>query len=289
VVKQWHDEVKPDYIFLTETSAIPFGYVLKEAWKVAYANKEIPKFYRVDPSFLMNATSEINSDRVEQIAKLKDYFSKLIDKINPSIIVFDEGAINDSDLGRRDQRSYDDFLYRYSEEDKKEDEKKVSKPNFQDIRHTRSLYAVMKYLDLSTKDKNSVIWGSQQTLKEILVNTLEPNKALEERMKAGAIPGERLAETEHRVGAKKSRRPTSKNTHSLDRYPYFTEDELFLSMKDFGPLSTDFKSEIKGRIVKHPEQRKRAIEYVNELQELGREAGEQLRVELEKKKEEGGN
>ena len=33
IVKQWHDEVHPDYIFLTETAGTLYGYPIKEAWK----------------------------------------------------------------------------------------------------------------------------------------------------------------------------------------------------------------------------------------------------------------
>ena len=45
VIQYWHDEFKPDYVFLNETSAVPLGYVLKEAYSEAYGNEVIPLFF----------------------------------------------------------------------------------------------------------------------------------------------------------------------------------------------------------------------------------------------------
>ncbi len=283
VVKQWHDEVKPDYIFLTETSAIPFGYVLKEAWKTAYNDEEIPKFYRVDPSFLMNTfgpgMKDDNPYYIKEEAILKEHFNALITKNNPNIIVFDEGGIISGNLGSRDQKSYDDFLYRYTDEDKKED-KSNRAPVFRDIMHTRSQRIVMKYLDVLLKDKNPSIYGSQQAITEVL-------RGEEVECDIGEKEKE-FTPFKWETKMIKNRKPTSKPYSSRDR-DIRTQDMIIQNLSGGHHINKFDHPKIKGRIVKHPEQRKRAIEYVNELQELGREAGEELRVELEKKKEEGGN
>lgn len=42
----WHDKVKPDYIFLTDTSAVPFGWLFKNTWREMYPGEKVPKFYR---------------------------------------------------------------------------------------------------------------------------------------------------------------------------------------------------------------------------------------------------
>jgi hypothetical protein len=89
-------------------------------------------------------------------------------------------------------------------------------------------------------------------------------------------------------GGDKSRLPTSKlfHTGTRDRTPdeksskIFNEKNLIFLLEEEDPKGRIFK----GRIVKHPEQRKRALKYVNELRQLGREAGEELRLELEKQK-----
>ena len=49
LVESWHDNINPDYIFVTDTSAVRYGYVLKEAWKKAYPDEKAPVFYRINP------------------------------------------------------------------------------------------------------------------------------------------------------------------------------------------------------------------------------------------------
>jgi F0F1-type ATP synthase assembly protein I len=52
VIKNIHD-YHPDYIFLTESTSILPGYEIKEAWRRAYPNEPLPKFYRIDPRQVM--------------------------------------------------------------------------------------------------------------------------------------------------------------------------------------------------------------------------------------------
>lgn len=47
-IPEWHDGVKPDYVLLCETSAVPLGWILKSAWKGMYPNEAMPKFFKSD-------------------------------------------------------------------------------------------------------------------------------------------------------------------------------------------------------------------------------------------------
>ena len=80
MISQWHDEIKPEYIFLNETSATPFGYLFKEAWKAAYPKDNLPKFYRIDPASL----------GVEDKQGDLKYLSKRVKNKDANIVIFDE-------------------------------------------------------------------------------------------------------------------------------------------------------------------------------------------------------
>jgi len=62
-VKDWHDRVKPDVIFLTDAAAVPMGYAFKEAWKHSYPDEDKPKFIRIDPRLLFSLFNEENEQR----------------------------------------------------------------------------------------------------------------------------------------------------------------------------------------------------------------------------------
>ncbi len=66
---------KPKIVFLTETSAIPFGYMLKEAWKKAYPNEKSPIFYRINPKSLL-FTMDLGKKVSKNEKDLKDWISK---------------------------------------------------------------------------------------------------------------------------------------------------------------------------------------------------------------------
>jgi len=113
VTVEVHD-FKPDYVFLTETSATPWGYVLREAYSKAYPGQKPPKFYRIDPSALAGAqSSRFDSTARKKMkeaarGKLKGYFEKRIDKENPRVIIFDElyGRSNSVNLVADSLREY---------------------------------------------------------------------------------------------------------------------------------------------------------------------------------------
>lgn len=91
-IRYWHDEFKPDYVFLTETTAVPIGYVFKAAWETAYPNEELPKFFRVDPKAMGHRSNAKDFSGYEK--KLEDFLSKRIDKENPKIAIFDEQPVS---------------------------------------------------------------------------------------------------------------------------------------------------------------------------------------------------
>ena len=74
--------------------------------------------------------------------------------------------------------------------------------------------------------------------------------------------------------------PTSKLFALLSSHPYTqrkpTADELLVSREDLVKMAKEGKFTLTGRIVKDLEQRKRAIEFVEELKVIGREAGIEL-------------
>jgi len=87
----------PKYIFLTETSSIPTGFALKEAWKEAYPLEKPPIFYRIDPSQIMQYDPKNPSGKkmTPQIRKdLEDFFKKRIKDRNSLILVYDADSMS---------------------------------------------------------------------------------------------------------------------------------------------------------------------------------------------------
>lgn len=313
IVKQWHDEVRPDYIFLTETSAIPFGYILKETWKTMYGKDVTPDFFRIDPEYLKGMEVLSRKKELERNwPNIKNHIRDLIKKDNPKIIVFDEGNIMDTDVN---QEYYNNFIFSYDEKDG------IDKKGM----HIRSLRLTMEAIKRVFEQKKPLIWGSQQALKEILEKIEETKADYEKRTILpelrdeiervceykginvddfwnNRIPPSKIEEIvesalsslsgwdakkaeeiknkwrEELHKGKKSRKPTSKASQSRNWNVTPTEDMVF---QDLGSDQKVWWPSFKGKIVKHPEQRKRAIDYVNDLQELGREAGEELKRESE--------
>lgn len=238
-VQEWHDKVNPDYIFVTETAGVPYGYVLKKTWENAYPDEECPDFYRIDPG----ATRERTDDWVEKDERkdkgIKKYFQKRIKKDNAKIIVFDEGG--------------GDFI-----------ENSFSRAG--SIGRT-AIEIRDAYRDFIDK-KEGEIWIAHGA----------PEKSGEEFI-LGMIKSGNPGEPDYREIFK---RPTSKLFGSRSSYRGESEDEKLIND------SNRKKGEhtLVGGIVKHPGQRKRAIEFVKQLRKIGKEAGEELHIELEKEREE---
>ncbi len=86
-VEHWHD-FQPDYVFLTETSAFPIGYMFKEAWKAAYPDERPPQFFRVDPIAMGRNSNALELPGYEE--KLEEFLNKRIKKPNARVAIFDE-------------------------------------------------------------------------------------------------------------------------------------------------------------------------------------------------------
>ena len=253
-VQEWHDKVAPDYIFVSETSAIPHGYVLKEVWKGAYPDEECPRFYRIDPK----ATKPIyrgdeNKEKRIKIRKgfdagRKNYFDRRITKDSAKIIVFDEG--NDMPLDQYSGRSIEHAVSIV------EDGTKLIGKKAEHVWGTKG--------DEGTKGQNILGGG-----------TLHKGEL--------GYPDIYYSDC-----------PTYKLFAFFDWQPVssgrgLSRDELLASSKtengELEQMILDGKFTYAGGIVKEPEQRKRAIKFVDELKRIGQEAGKELFQELQNKKE----
>jgi hypothetical protein len=59
VLKKIHNH-HPEAIFLTQTSATGYGFVIKEAWKKAYSNEKVPKILTIDVKELKDLSRRYN-------------------------------------------------------------------------------------------------------------------------------------------------------------------------------------------------------------------------------------
>jgi hypothetical protein len=96
----------PRYIFLTETSSIPAGYIMKEGLRAAYPNCELPEFFRINPTEVAEVMEEgekiIKGEKEhdEEFGRkknaLEQFFNKRIADKNSKILIYD----NDWATGR---------------------------------------------------------------------------------------------------------------------------------------------------------------------------------------------
>lgn len=88
-VREWHDSINPNYIFVTETSATPLGFLLKSTWKHAYPEESPPKFCRVDPQQI----SRLDRPRyMTRIAQFEGFIKSFPHNKNTRAIVIDESV-----------------------------------------------------------------------------------------------------------------------------------------------------------------------------------------------------
>jgi hypothetical protein len=252
-IAKWH-EVNPDYVFLTESASIPPGYILKEAWIEAYGKKDMPKFYRLDPQISPSRGAHMHASYKLSSSERERYLKSITEKA-----IEGEEKYFKSRIKKRNPKIivYDDgggpffrfgLLY-------KNGEKESSEANFGD-----SLSCGLGTINNWIKKQNAggEIYG------------------------ASGVPLSMPTGYEHGGSA----RPTSRlfGVGLTSNHRAKTPDEEMISLTYLRKLLGEGNFTYAGRIVKHPEQRKRALAYVRELKELGREAGEELHTELEKKK-----
>lgn len=242
-IKSWHDIAKPDYIFHTETGATPYGFALKEAWKNAYPEEKTPTFYRIDPRVYSLTLEQWK----EEIGK---YFSKRIKKDNPRIIIHDEGGVGVSR-----------GIHQITENGVLIDE------DYGDNKHSSGTLsdAVQDVINgLEKINQKSTIFITEEGGGETLFNGMIDNNNTE------CISRRPTS----RVFGTKSSRTASSEDELLLKYGGLSREEMLKELYEKG------KDPFTGRTIKHPEQRKRAIAWIQKLKEIGEESGKELKEEI---------
>jgi hypothetical protein len=287
LVKGWHDNIQPDYVFLTETKAVPYGWVIKECWKNAYPNEKLPKFYRIIPkwnSFISNTglafipknvnlqqdksySRKLSPEEQKDLQIVNSFINKRVQTDQPKIIVFDEGwAEGTSDDGSERMGLIHQLI----------PGERITRPG------SGSMQSAMNVFYNVLRDKNPIIYGSQQVTGDVLYG-------VEKVSEIGKDYSRYVYKPEYKPNINKSRMPTSKMVRSgdyqNDQSPirHRTEDDMrfFSKVTTRDGYPSGYNTTMTGAIVKHPGQRKRAIGYVNDLKEIGKEAGKKLLNDLE--------
>ncbi len=64
-IKLLHDKYRPEAIFMTQTSAVSYGWMIKEIWKIAWPKENIPKILTIDTHPILNHSGEpIESENI---------------------------------------------------------------------------------------------------------------------------------------------------------------------------------------------------------------------------------
>lgn len=222
VIKRWHDKLRPEYVFLTETAGTQYGWILKETWIEAYGRKNMPKFYRIDPR------SELVPDG--KGPQVRDYFEKriirpikrtiwekMIGKRKPTIIVYDELTLG----------------------------------------HKKGYFSSKKRTEKKSIDRAANF---------ILNNVPEANIYIE---KGSDVTLHTFPETRSTSKMRTLRKPLKESALSPDEHYQFEVHKYPQQ-----PLT--------GNIVKLSSQRRKALDYIDEVKRIGKEAGEELKRECEK-------
>lgn len=98
VVEQIH-KYNPKYVFLTETSSVQVGALIKEALRTAYPNQPLPSFYRIDPRQVIpvlkygqnkvDGNVESSPSFEKEKRDLEEFFKKRIKDRDAKILVYD--------------------------------------------------------------------------------------------------------------------------------------------------------------------------------------------------------
>ncbi len=246
-----HD-LHPDYIFLTESSAIPFGWSIKETWKKAYPNEPLPKFYRIEPGVLLEDKGNYEGT--------KKYLQKRIKKDNARVIVFDEGQ--DSNAPTQ--------IY-------------IKNPKYN---------TNFPFININVKSDN--ILYKERTLSKTMQNLdLASSKVSSNKIDKlfGVMGSTRYISYPFEGPYGGAQRVTIRSKKLLDwKYlPKYHPGNYRKSQEELDDIEKNLEKRYKkglfvGGIIRDSKKRKDALEYIQKLKKLGREAGEELHTELEKKK-----
>jgi hypothetical protein len=241
-IQEWHDNVKPDYILLTETSAVPLGWTLKAAWKEIYPDEETPEFFRSDIGsesdpgggfgFRDGSLHEDPSQLVSYIEKRK------LDK-SKNILIFDESS----------QKPGEKFFHPL----KINADENGGEIRVRQVGHSHTLDRNAEHL---YKNGFKNVWTDLGSPENYLVGTYIGDYDESPKLK----------EREEDQSKKRYIKPTRKRKLSEEQIAYSYDNFVGSTEKD-------------------PELRKRALAYIHDLKLAGKEAGQELRAELEKSKE----
>ncbi|MCK9379189.1 MAG: hypothetical protein M0P97_03550 [Candidatus Moranbacteria bacterium] len=257
LLKYWH-QYKPDYIFLTETSAIPYGYAIKEAWKNAYPDEILPMFYRIESWTEDSHIVEIKQDDdIDELIKNSDIDNQDLPVLNK----MREGII----------KYLDDRI-------KKNDAKIIIFDQYDKSMEPQRLY--------EGNESGDTITGLAHELKkhhpEALLYYAGVNNGCNELLDFGrhAYPMEKK---HPRVTLKRNVDHKKKIARLIDGDERNCVDPLAKKR-----LAREITQEIiekgyfpVGKTIKDPDRRKEALEYIKNLKEVGQLAGQELYLKLE--------
>ena len=112
----------PQYVILDESSAVPIGFMLKEAWRQAYPDEKPPMFYRINPRRLQQLKGQArrvdylefqkkieneeglkfdpeNKKFDEEKKRISNYFKQRIKNPNSRIFIYDEETVTGDSPG----------------------------------------------------------------------------------------------------------------------------------------------------------------------------------------------
>lgn len=241
-VKDWHDRLNPEVVFLPECSATPIGYAIKEAWKQMYSKTETPKFYRFDPSstFWKLTDPEVAKGKQESYeARLKEFLGKRLPSGKKTkVLVYDTNIDSESTM--------DSANYIFSQVAELEKDK-------------YSFETGRKHFPLPV-NSTGVFFDAADPYK-LARDSVEDNvPASEYKTKDRPLP--RFVS------------PTMKKAivHEPDRYHGGMQAVSYGSHSN---LMYDFR----GRIVQNEEAKKSAMDFIHDLKLVGKEAGIEATLE----------
>lgn len=277
-VKNWHDKLHPEVIFLVESSATPAGYLIRETWKNMYPSEASPKFYRIDSVSILR---DFHADprrgwkkkdelKITQLkSELADFFSKRLPHGKETRVLVYDHNIDQGDT----KRSTDKVFLEYA-----------------GLNPNNYLFETGISRNLLSEREGSVVnSGASRAF-----DTDNPkNMPVREEMKGKIFRKDELSEIPRYTfddifESTKYVSPTMKKSRQIIEKD---GDDLFVGpplSQVHGYAHPKLTYNFRGRIVKHPEARKRALAFIRDLKKLGREAGkeagQEIKQEQEKKK-----
>jgi len=300
-IQLWHDKVDPKYVFLTETSSVPFGWLFKETWKAMYPGEEVPKFYRIEAhkneNMLYNMLRHFHENKEDwdkekgRHTTFKKYIQSRIKDKEAPVIVYDETERNpELEEGQAWDRKGGSL--------KRADDPEASSLRNEALEKARTLlgeFGDLKNLwtDQGIPDQKGKYGGKIYLGDYVRISPEEKEEIL---IKRGGYtkPGQFFEEIGIPAAEYDKQGLPSDTDQAFRRAQDLAEQE-----KRSGPIYVkptrksktikggNIKGEQKftGSTEKDPELRKRALDYIHDLKLVGKEAGEELRAELEKQKE----